>query len=274
MPYKNKIALITGGSSGIGLATTRLLAAQGAHVGILSRSMEKLSAALPTIQAAKVDEQQKFGCYTADVMDAGQVAKAIEQITQEIGAPDMVINSAGMAHPGYVQELGLDIYRWMMDVNYFGTVYVTKAVLPAMLARRSGYIVNISSMAGFLGVFGYTAYGAAKYAVRGFSDALRAELKPLGIGVSVVFPPDTDTPELLYENQYKPMETKALSGNAKLMKAETVAQAILNGVEHRRYVILPGFDANLMYRLSNLLGNAVYPLMDTLIAQAQKQKGK
>ena len=99
-----------------------------------------------------------------------------------------------------------------MDLNYFGTVNMVKALLPAMLERGSGHIVNISSVAAFLGVFGYSAYGASKYAVRGFSDVLRAEVKPLGVRVSVVFPPDMDTPGLANENKTKPFETHEIEG--------------------------------------------------------------
>jgi 3-dehydrosphinganine reductase len=144
-----------------------------------------------------------------------------------------------------------------------------------MIERKSGYIVNISSMAGFLGVFGYTAYGASKYAVRGFSDALRAEMKPHGIGVSVVFPPDTDTPQLSYEKQFKPAETKELTGSGGMMDPERVAKIILSGIERGKYLILPGIENKIIYRLSGILVNTVYPVMDWLIAQAQnKNAGK
>ena len=108
---------------------------------------------------------------------------AVIQVSEKSGPPDLLVNSAGVAHPGYFQELDLNIFHWMMEVNYFGTVYMTKEVIPSMLKRGSGYIVNISSMAGFVGTFGYTAYGGSKFAVRGFSDVLRAEMKIHGIGV-------------------------------------------------------------------------------------------
>jgi 3-dehydrosphinganine reductase len=158
-----------------------------------------------------------------------------------------------------------------MEVNFFGTVNVVKAVLPGMMARGSGHIVNISSGAGFIGLFGYAAYGASKYAVRGFSDILRAEMKPHGIHVSVVFPPDTDTPQLAYELPFKPYETKALTGTAKVQSPESVASTVLKGVRRNRYVILPGVDTWLFYHLSNLLGNGVYPVMDMMIADARRK---
>ena len=112
-----------------------------------------------------------------------------------------------------------------MATNYFGTLHVIKAVTPGMIDRGSGHIVNICSLGGFLGVFGYSAYCASKYAVRGLSDVLRAELRPYGIHFSVVYPPDTDTPQLAYENPFKPPETRAL-GSGKALSAAEVARTI------------------------------------------------
>ncbi len=265
--FENKVALVTGGSSGIGLAAACQLAAQGAHVWLVARRIELLNAARAALETARQTPQQTFGVVSADVADAGQVDQAVRQITSASGLPDLVINSAGVTHPGYVQDLSLEIFQQMMEVNYFGTVYMAKAVLPGMIARGSGHIVNISSMAGFIGTFGYTAYGASKYAVRGFSDALRAEVKPLGINVSIVFPPDTQTPQLDYENQFKPAETKALAGNVKPMSAEEVARIMLRDAARGRYIIIPGFEPKLIYWGLGLVGNGIYPIMDFLISR-------
>jgi 3-dehydrosphinganine reductase len=268
---EGKIVLVTGGSSGIGLAAARLLSAGGAHVWLLARTEDRLNRALAEVQACSRASGQRFGAIPADVSDEQQVREAITRVSAAVGLPDLVINSAGITYPGYVQDLELSIFRSMMEVNYFGTVYVTKAVLPGMLLRGSGYIVNIASLAGLIGVFGYTAYGASKFAVRGFTDALRAEVKPFGIGVSIVYPPDTDTPQLAYENQFKPAETKALSSMNSVLPPETVAKAILDGVARRRYVILPGFESKLTYWLVSIAGTLTYPAVDWLIARAQRE---
>jgi 3-dehydrosphinganine reductase len=268
--WNEKVALVTGGSSGIGLAIARLLAKEGAHVWLIARRQDVLDSALAEVEAARLSAARRCGAVAADVSDPGQVVAAVEHITQAASLPDLVVNSAGVTQPGYVQELGLDVFRQMMDINYFGTVYVTKAVLPGMLKRGSGHIINISSGAGFVGVFGYSAYGASKYAVRGFSDVIRAELKPLGIRVSIVFPPDTDTPQLAYEAPYRPPETKALASNAKVMSSEAVAKTVLQQAARGRYVIIPGVETKLFYWLIGHSGNAVYPVMDWLIARARK----
>lgn len=270
--FQHKIALVTGGSSGIGLAVAKLLAARGAHVWLLARREELLAEALEAVQASCPDDSQHCGYVPTDVSDYDQVEQAIAEITQTVGTPDLVINSAGITYPGYVEEIDLETFRRLMEVNYFGTVHTIKAVLPDMMVRRSGHIVNLSSAAGFLGVFGYSAYGGSKYAVRGFSDVLRAEMKPHGIGVSVVFPPDTDTPQLHYETPLKPPETKALSGNVDIVEAETVAESILKGIERGRYLILPGLETKLLYGLTGLLGSLVYTIMDILIARARSSR--
>jgi 3-dehydrosphinganine reductase len=271
--FRNKVALVVGGSSGIGLATARLLAAQGAHVWLVARDSAKLDAALAQLESARVDAGSKFGIVSADVTDATQAAAAVSHIAECAGTPDLLINSAGAAYPGYFQSLDIDTFHRMMDLNYFGTIHVTKAVIPGMLQRGSGHIVNICSEAAFMGVYGYTAYGDAKYAVRGFSDALRAEMKPLGIGVSIVFPPNTDTPGFVTENLVKPPETRALEDTAKLMQPAEVASVILRGLARRQYIIIPGFEGKLFYWLSGLVGSGLYPIMDLMVAQARRKSG-
>jgi len=272
--WYDKIVLITGGSSGIGLAAAKQLAAAGAHIWLNGRRSDVLKAALQEVEAACRDGSQRCGSiFCADVSDAEQARKMVEKVIEIAGVPDVVINSAGDTQPGYIQELEVDVFERLMQVNFFGTVYVTKALLPGMLARGSGHIINISSMAGYLGVFGYSAYSATKYAVTGFSEVLRAEMKPHGIRVSVAFPPDTETPQLAYEKPFKPAETKAISGNAKALSAEKVAGSILQQAEKGRFLIFPGTDSRLFYLLSSKLPkNIVFNLLDQMAASGKKKK--
>jgi len=266
--WQHKVVLITGGSSGIGLAVARLLGAKGAHMWILARNVPELESARELINCIK---EQPCGVISADVSDWEQVNAAITKVQQKDGLPDVVINSAGEVRPGYFQDLDLDVFRWMMNTNYYGTLHVCKAVVPGMIARGSGHIVNISSMGGLVGAFGYTAYGASKFAVTGFTEALRSELKPLGIKVSIVFPPDTDTPQLAYENQYKPPETKAISSNVGIKTADEVADEIVRQVERGRYTIMPGFESKIWYWISRFLGSNRNYVMDWMVAGAQRQ---
>ncbi len=263
-----KVALVTGGSSGIGLSIACALAGRGMDVWMVARRQDILESARKQVETQRKNEKQTIGIMSVDVTDLSQVKLVVDQVLDKSGTLDILVNAAGVAHPGYVQELELKIFTWMMEVNYFGTVYMTKAVLPSMIPRKSGYIVNISSIAGFIGVFGYTAYGASKFAVRGFSDALRAEMKLHGIGVSILFPSDTDTPQLEYENRFKPPETKAISGNTKTMSPDEVAHETIKGIERGQYLILPGFEGKLLYRLNGILGGAVFMILDKIVAGA------
>ena len=272
MMEKPKLSLITGGSSGIGLALSKALAAQGTDVCLLARDQSRLQKAAHEVSEHKINQNQRIRTLSCDVRDYETLAKKLDRLTEELGIPDLVINSAGVAYPGTFQDLDVEIFHWLMDINYFGTVHILKCLIPKMISRGSGAIVNISSQAGFVGVFGYSGYGATKYAITGLSDVLRAELKPLGIQVSIVFPPDTQTPQLDFEKPLKPFETKEIAGSAKVLSAEEVAVAILSGVEKGRYIIIPGLEGKVFFSLTNLLGKLTYPIMDWLVWRAQKKK--
>lgn len=271
MQFNSKVALITGGSSGIGLATARLLAESGAHTWLLARREDALRDAQAQIESCQISSGQFCRTLSADVREVDQVEQAVAQVVEQSGVPDLVINSAGVVQPGYFQDLDLQDFHWMMDVNYYGSLYITKAVLPGMLSRGSGHIVFISSLAGLIGFVGYTGYSASKFALRGFSDALRAEMKPNGINVSIVFPPDTDTPQLVYDNQHKPPELKATGANPKVMPPEEVGRALLKGVARKQYFIIPGVEGKILYWLSSLLGTKMYFVIDLLVARARRR---
>lgn len=269
--YSNKLSLITGGSSGIGLAVARQITQQGGDVIILARRQELLDHAISELEPLRVKPDQKILAAKADVTQFDSLAAVINDLMKTVGVPDVVINSAGVAHPGTFSALDLNIFHWMMDVNYFGIINVLKLVVPQMQKRRSGTIVNISSMAGFLGVYGYTAYSASKFAVSGFTDVLRSELKPYCIQVSLVFPPDTDTPQLDYEIKIKPFITKEIAGSAKYLSPEFVAKEILNKAAKGKYLILPGSEAKLVYFAHHFVGQLLYPIMDMMVRSTIKK---
>jgi 3-dehydrosphinganine reductase len=272
--YNQKSVFITGGSSGIGKALAKEILSSGGEVTLCARDVEKLNQAkVDLLQGCPIDEG-KIKLLSLDITNWELVAQQIPEFISMNGVPDMLINCAGAAHPGEFLDLDIQIFHWLMDTNFYGTVHMCKALVPGMLQKGSGHIVNISSAAGFLGVYGYTAYCATKYAVRGFSDALRAELKLKNIKMSLVFPPDTDTPQLAYESQFKPAITKALSGSAGTLSPQTVAKNILHNVSKGKYIIVPGFENAFLYHLSNLIGNKVYWLMDQMVLSAVKKVEK
>ena len=268
--YRGKTVLITGGSSGIGFALANALVQMDATIILLARDYENLKIAKSSI--LDKHPKAKVKIVAADVTDEDSCATLYEKFLRNHETPEILINCAGVARPGYVEELPLNVYRWTMDIDYHGTVNLVKFLLPGMLERGSGHIINVSSIAGVIGTFGYTAYCGAKFAVKGFSDALRSELKPKGIRVSVLYPPDTDTPQLAWENQYKPKETRAISGASKPISPDWVAQYTLREAARGKYAIVPGLDAKIMYFAGTSLGNLIYPIMDLLVRSASKKK--
>lgn len=260
-------ALITGGSSGIGLAVASQLAARGCHVWLAARREELLHTALQELEKARLSPEQRFGYTSADLSDPAQAERVVNEVTGAIAAPTLLVNSAGIVEPGCFTDLTLDDFYRQMEVNFYATLYVIKAALPGMLQRHSGVIVNVASGASIVGVFGYTAYSASKFAVRGFSEALRMELKPQGVHVVLVYPPDTDTPQLAYDNLHKPPETKILSALAKARSPEDVARDILKGIQRRRMSVTSGFDSKLLLRLVGFLGDGFFLYLDSLLAR-------
>ena len=266
--FLNKNIIITGGSSGIGLSLVEELLNLGANIWIIARNEEKIISAISQFD----NEHSRKNYYVADVQEFSQTNKIFEDLKSKNIRIDGLINSAGVAHPEEFETMQIEKFRWLMDINYFGTVHCVKSFLPLM--NPGSFIVNISSMAGLIGVYGYSAYGASKFAVRGLSDVLRSELKPKNISVSIVFPPDTDTPQLEYENQIKPEITKEISGSASIMSPQKVAMEIIKGIKNRNYVIIPGAESKFLYHLSNFLGPLTYQVMDLMVAQAMKKSNR
>lgn len=269
--YYRKTALITGGSSGIGLAIAKKLAAQGACVWILARREEVLQQALEEIKAARIDPGQEMGIIQANIADRETVTSRLQQHIAQYGAPDILINGAGITHPALFTDTPFSVFDEIMQINFQGTVNVTKTVLPAMIARGSGHLAIVGSGGGFIGLIGYSAYSASKFALRGFADVLRQECRPTGVKVHYIAPSDTQTPQLEYENTFKPAITRELVGsNSKVQTADQVADSVLPQMARGRYMIIPGGDTRLYYYLTNTFG-LVYPVMDLLVDQAWKK---
>jgi 3-dehydrosphinganine reductase len=267
-----KLALITGGSSGIGLELAKKLVSQQCNVGILSRDAVRLKKASDEIRQQAPAENVLVSTVQADVSDFNNVQQAIDTWVAEHGVPDLLINSAGVSRPGLFQDIDLEKFRWMMDINYFGPIHTTRLLLPKMIRRGSGHIVYFSSVAGFMGMIGYSAYAPTKFAIKGFVDSLRTEISDSGVKLSIVFPPDTETPSLAAERPYQPPVLIAMNENAPPMSAEAVASIIFKGITRDHYIITPGPDASLYFKLVGLLGGGlVYPVLDMFLADARKK---
>jgi 3-dehydrosphinganine reductase len=252
--FSGKTVVVTGGSSGIGLAFARHVAKLGSRVVLVARREDVLAEARAAI--ASTAPEAKVETIALDVADENAVKEKIGALDDRMTI-DILVNNAGVVMPGRFLELPTAEFRRMMDVNYFGAVHMCKVLLPGMVKRRSGHVLNVSSLAGVIGIYGYTPYAASKFALAGFSQALRAEMWPHGVGVSICMPPDTDTPQLAFENQYKPAETKAIAGNVKTIPAEQVARAMARGIEKNEFEVYPDMGSRFMAVAQGLMPGVV-----------------
>jgi 3-oxoacyl-[acyl-carrier protein] reductase len=179
-----KIALVTGAGKGIGKAIALALAQEGVHVGLLSRTEKDLIAVAEEIKAMGV----KASIVTADVSKLSTVNAAVEKVQSELGLVDILINNAGIGTFGKFLELEPTVWEEIVKVNLFGVYYVTRAVLPQMIERKTGDIINISSTAGKSGAAVTSAYSASKFAVFGLGESLMQEVRKHNIRVTTLAP--------------------------------------------------------------------------------------
>jgi 3-dehydrosphinganine reductase len=264
--------ILSGGSSGIGLALAKKLARIGYNISILARDGEKLKRACVDIEAAA---GRAVGVHSemVDVVNEGAVATAVESAIAKFGPPSLVVTSAGIVVPGTFSDLPSLAYSKTMEVNYLGTVNVVRAALPSMRRCGAGRLVLVSSGAGLIGLYGYSSYAPSKFALRGLAESLRAELRPEGIGVSIVYPPDTDTPQLREELKTRPEITSKIAGSARVYSADDVADAIIRGIQRSRFTIAPGWEMTILSRFHSLLGPFLnWYAFDPIIDRAHNRK--
>lgn len=264
-------ALVTGGSSGIGLALARALVQGGAHVCLAARDQARLQQA-QTELCALAAPGVAVHYVVVDVAVAEQIGSAVQGAITKLGGLDLLINNAGYALPGYVDELADQAYVDMMAVNYFGPMRLTRACLAHFAAQGAGRIVNVTSMLGFMGTFGYSAYCASKYALSGYTEALRQDALPFGVRVHLCYPPTTNTPGLERENRDKPPEAWAIEGKSRAFSAEQVASAILNGVRAGRFHIVVGLDSWLIWFAQRLAPWLVRFVVDGVLRKELRKR--
>jgi NADP-dependent 3-hydroxy acid dehydrogenase YdfG len=216
---QDKVALITGGGSGVGLATARLFLQEGARVAINGRTAIKLQQAATSLKGG-----DRLLAAPADVADAAQVQALVDRVTRHFGRIDILVNNAGMnIKARTLRELTPDAWRTMVAANLDGAFYCVHAVLPQMLERKDGVIINVSSIAGKRSnPLGGAAYNAAKHGMAALGLCLGAEEKDSGIRVSNIYPGEIDTPIL--EHRPTPVTEEQ---RRKILQAEDVAAAVL-----------------------------------------------
>lgn len=237
--------VVTGGSSGIGLWAAIEAARLGAHVTIVARNQKLLTKAVEVIKENCRDkEEQKIQSRSIDLSsDYETVKTALEQLEKDVGVIYMLVNCAGMAICGTVDEFKVEDAKKLMDINYFGTFYPTRFVLPRMKASGEGIIVITASQAALLGIYGYGPYAASKFALRGLAETIHMEVAHRGVNVTLCLPADTDTPGLARENESKPLATQMISESGGLMKPETVAKKLIDDALSGNFFSIVGAES-------------------------------
>lgn len=266
--WKNQNVLITGGSQGIGLAVAQLLAKRQARLFLVARRKELLEQAIHSLPAT-----QHHGYFCADLSALEQIKNVVDAAKKHFQNPvDSLIHCAGYAHPDYFQNLSLEDFQAHLRLNYLSAVALTQSLLQDMLPRNRGTLAYVSSVAGIRGIFGYSAYSPSKAALIAFAQSLADELASTSITISVLCPPDTQTPGLERENRTKPYETKQLSKNAKTLQPHRVAQTLLHGIERKKFWILPSWEGKILQAFNGCFPELLHKILHRLIRRYQKQK--
>ena len=271
--FQGRTVYIMGGSSGIGLAIAKALSAQGAHIVLFARDRDRLEKALNDVRASRTGESQRFACQPLDVSEYPDVKHVLETAVKTHGVPDLLINCAGRSMPNYFEDIPFEQFDEIMRVNLYGTWNTCSVLVPFMQKQGAGQIVNVSSVAGHIAIFGFTDYGASKAAVIALSRVLKSELKPYGIGVSVLLPPDTDTPGYHEENRTRPIETKVISGWSKVIEPDLIARGLLKGLKKGRFMIIPTVLDRFFCFVDRLFPRFMDFMTDMDVRKAQRKKG-
>jgi uncharacterized protein len=235
---KDKVVLITGASSGFGADAACLFAKEGCIVILAARRIDRLTRLAEGI-CSTGDRAYAVGL---DVSEQGQVEEVVQSILENFGRIDILFNNAGFGRLKWLETLDPEAdIDTQIDVNLRGLIQITRAVLPSMLARRSGHIINNSSVAGLIAAPMYTIYAATKFGVRGFTDALRREVAPLGIKVSGLYPGPATT-EFGEHTGSGPGKIKIKLPPWLSLTSEYVARRTVGLAKHpRRTLILPWY---------------------------------
>lgn len=224
---KNKNALVTGAGKGIGKAIALALAKEGVNVILIARTQEEIDSVAAKVRSLRV----KALAIAADVADINSVNSAVEKALAEFGSIDILINNAGIAAFGKILEMEPKAWERIIQVNLMGTYYTTRAVLPNMIERQTGDIINISSTAGLKGNASNSAYSASKFAVLGLTESLMQEVRKHNIRVTAL------TPSTVATEMAK--DLKLTDGNPEnVMQAEDVAELIIAQLKLNRRVFI------------------------------------
>jgi len=241
--FKEKTILITGGSSGLGLEMAHALIKRGSNLILLARNPEKLELAKKAVM--KSNPNGKVIIVSADISQQGILKEKLSEVLKAFPTLDFVINNAGIIKEGYFEKLSMEDFKQTFDANYFGCLSVIQITLP-YLKKSKGRLINIASIAGLTGAFGSSAYCSSKYALIGLTETLRYELKPQGVSVQMVCPPEFISPMVEELNTYRTPENIAHTHMIPQIPMKVLVKDIIQGIEKNKFQIIPGFRTRLM----------------------------
>lgn len=275
MEYRGKIAVVTGAGSGIGRALAADLASRGARLAISDVNDTALGETVAICEKAGAEAHG----YHLDVADRAAVLAHAEEVTRDLGEANLVVNNAGVGLMATVEEMAWEDLDWLMGINFWGVIHGTKAFLPHLIASGDGHLVNVSSVFGFVGVPSQSAYNAAKFGVRGFTEALRQEMLIAGhpVAVSCVHPGGIKTNiarDARAARDLMPVEERAdRFEKAARTTPEKAAQVILRGVDRKSPRILIGADARMFDVTARVSGARYQRVVATVMRRAGKRLG-
>lgn len=267
-----RTAVLTGAGSGIGRATAVALAARGCHLALADINADRLAETARLVAR----EGLRVSVHRLDVSDRAQVMAFPAHVLQHHVGVDLLFNVAGVGLGGTYEQVSDDDVAWVMDVNFWGTVWMTRAFLPALRACDDAQVVNVSSVFGMVAPAGNVAYSASKFAVRGFSEALRWELEDTHIGVTVVHPGgvatnianDARVPDGVDETE---RQRKLEFSNKRLrMPPSKAGEIIVRGVEARKLRVLVGWDAVALSILTRLMPVRYWRVLRSWVREASR----
>ena len=266
--FKDKVCVITGAGSGIGAACARAMAAQGGVVIGTDLRQDMLADTKNAVE----NSGGRMETFMVDVADRDAMFDLAAQIEAKYGGADLVLNNAGVAFGAPVAEMSLDDCKWLMDINFWGVVHGTQAFLPHFIAKGSGHVANISSIFGLIGVPTQAAYNASKFAVLGFTEALRHEMRGTDIGVSTIHPGGINTNIVRHARVQQGPEAEAEREEAikrfaqfTMTQPDGAAKTIMKGIRKNKARILIGPDAHFVDWVRRLLPASylrLLPMMD------------
>ncbi|MEL7370305.1 MAG: SDR family oxidoreductase [Myxococcota bacterium] len=265
---RNKVAVVTGAGSGIG----RALAVQLRREGCALALSDVNEVGLAQTVAELPEGTPQVSTHTVDVSDRAAVYAHAEEVRQLHGTAHLIINNAGVAHADLVSHLEYDDIEWVMNINFWGVVYGTKAFLPMFIEQNEGHVVNMSSIFGIVGIPSQAAYCSSKFAVRGFTESLRQELEGTGVHISSVHPGGVRTN--IVKNARVRRTPDGDSSQTDLQKfdrmfrlsAPDAARVIVDGIKRERTRILVGRDAWFLDGVQRILPNRYTRLIKRFIA--------